>query len=118
MVLKEPMIEESVTASISSSPDKPRYRLSANVVKKSEKRSVVSSKLEVSVKASNSSMTKEESSPGMKISSVSRLSGLSSSPSPGMSQVLGCKGNDVSCSAARNRSNSLSSCCVIDAIKK
>ena len=62
--------------------------------------------------------TNDESSPGIKTNTASRLKGLLSSPSPGILQDLDCKGKTVSLKAVKNKSNSLLSCCVIAAKRK
>ena len=79
------MTEESVTVSTSNSPCKPKYKLFDNELKRFVRTSEESSPVAVPEKISSNSSTIEESNLGRKITNDSRLKGLASSPSPGIS---------------------------------
>ena len=91
-VLNDPIIDESVADSISISPSKPKYKLLDNEVNKSVSISVESPPASEFVNISNNSSTIKESKPGRKMTSDSRLRGLFSSPSPGISHIRGSRG--------------------------
>ena len=115
VVLKFPMKEVSLASVISSCPEIPKYMfddIDANI---SSSAIPELSVLEVSVMFANNIVTDIESNPGIKIIKFSKLRGLLSSPSPGISQNLGSNGYVVSLKTDRKRSYSSLGCSVIEA---
>ena len=104
MVLKFPLNIESDTLSTSNEPSRPRYKFSEKSVNKFSNISEESRFVLVSVKIVKISVTKDESNSGMKINMLSKLRGLLSLPSPGISQIRGCTGKIVSLKTPKNKS--------------